>query len=530
MRWKSLAVIAAPCVALLGLGCQADVGNEAEFSAKEQHVWFGTDAEKGSFPWIAQISVADTSNVYHHNCGGSLVAPNWILTAAHCVYASGTQDLIANSRYQITLGEHNKGADQEDGDEQVARQDLPRTVAQVIPHPDFFTAAGNDVALIRVSQPFQLNDKVQLVRLAQDDDGPNPDSKFAGWGYALGGDPLTQYEPDILQTATLPVVEDSVCDAFFQQFASPTYHDLTAGELCAGYNGTPNTCNMDSGGPLTVVRATGCEEQVGLLNWGYLGCGGYSVYARVSHHLDWIKQNVTNLGGDSTYQAETMTHSTGTTHPDGWNIYDNGYAAFNHTFTGGATTLVIRAAGKEGQGWPNMRVTVGNQEVLNIPVTTADWEEYPVTFNAPTGNLQVRVYFTNDLYLPNNNPPVDRNLLLENVVVEGKTACTAQDDAVSATLDVYDDWGTGYCARVQVTNAGSSPTTSWNVVVNAGNSTVFNSWNPPNKSGSGTHTFSSVSWNAAIAPNATYNQSGFCANRAPGTSTLPIVQDVSATF
>ena len=254
------------------------------------------------------------------------------------------------------------------------------------------------------------------------------------------------------------------------------------------------------------------------------------MYARVSHHVGWIKQNVTNLGGDTTYQAETMTHSTGAAHPDGWNIYDNGYAAFNHTFTGGQTTLVIRAAGKNGQGWPQMRVTVGNQEVLNVQVPTADWEEFPVTFNAPTGNAQVRVYFTNDLYLPNNNPPVDRNLFLEKVVVEGKTACTGQDDAVSATLDVYDDWGTGYCARVQVTNTGSGPTTSWNVVVNAGDSTVFNSWNPPNKSGSGLHTFSSVGWNAAIAPNATYNQSGFCANRVAGSTTMPLVQTVTATF
>ncbi|HXS17471.1 MAG TPA: carbohydrate-binding domain-containing protein, partial [Polyangiaceae bacterium] len=307
-------------------------------------------------------------------------------------------------------------------------------------------------------------------------------------------------------------------------------HDVTDGELCAGINGTPNTCNADSGGPLTVQRATGCEEQVGLLNWGYLGCGGYSVYARVSHHYDWIQQNVENLGGNTTYQAETMFHSTGTTHPDGWNIYNNGYASFNHTFTGGSTTMIIRAAGKNGQGWPQMRVTVGTQEVLNIQVPSADWLDIPVTFNAPTGNAEVRVYFTNDLYLPNNNPPVDRNLFLEKVVVEGKTACTGQDDAVTATLNVYDDWGSGYCARVVVTNTHSSPTTSWSVVVNAGNSTVFNSWNPPNKSGSGTHTFSSVSWNAAVAPNATYNQSGFCANRVQGSNTLPVVQDVTATF
>ena len=516
-----------PMAALLGIGCQAEVGDESQFETVEQNVWFGNDATKGEYPWIAQLSFSDGINPFYHDCGGSLIAPDWVLTAAHCVIRNGSE--VALSNIQVTLGEQVLSV--VDGDEQVAREGLTRTVADIIPHANFGVQDGFDLALIRLSQPVQLNQYVQLVRLAKDGDGPNPNSKFAGWGIAVGGDPPNAYMPDILQEATLPVVADSVCDDFFDTFGggSPNYHHLTAGELCAGVNGTPNTCNADSGGPLTVVRASGCEEQVGLLNWGYLGCGGYSVYARVSEHLDWIKQNVPNLGGNVTYQAETMFHSTGTSHPDGWNIYDNGYASFSRAFTGGSQKLIITAAGQNGAGWPNMRVTVGSQEVLNVTVNTADWHDYEVTFNAPNGNAEVRVYFTNDNYQPNANPPIDRNLFLEKVVVEGKTACTGSGSA-SASLNVYDDWGSGYCARVNLTNNATTPTTSWNVVINTGNSTVYQSWNPTGKSGAGAHTFSSVAWNAAVAPGATYNQSGFCANRAPGTTTLPTVTSASATY
>lgn len=532
MGWKSLAGMSTSLVALLGIGCQAQVDGSwegesgAEFETKEQNVIGGTDAVKGSFPWIAQLSFKDTDGTYFHDCGGSLIAPNWVLTAAHCVIRGGV--LVPNDGIQVTIGEHD--LDVVAGDEQVARQGLPRTVAQIIPHPDFPSEVGNDLALIRLSTPVQLNQYAQIVRLAEGGDGPDPNAKFAGWGYAVGGDPIDYYLPDILQQSTLPVVEDGVCNQFYQDYGggSSLYHDLTAGELCAGTPGYPSTCNADSGGPLTVKRANGCEEQVGLLNWGYLMCGSYSVYARVTHHLDWIKQNVPNLGGDTTYQAENMYHSTGGSHPDGWNIYDNGYISFNHTFTAGSQKFIITAAGKEGQGWPNMRVTVGSQQV-NVAVNTPDWEEYEVTLNVPNGNAEVRIYFTNDNYQPNANPPIDRNLFIEKAVVQGKTACTGAT-TVNATLNVYDDWGAGYCARVQLTNTSATPTTGWNVVIDTGNANVNQSWNPPGKTGAGNHTFSSAGWNAAINPNATYNQSGFCALRAPGTTTLPTVVSATATY
>ncbi len=529
------ALVCMPWAVLLWGGCQASfdgetVSDEAradalELGTIEQAIWFGTDAVQGSYPWIAEIANAGSSG-YFHNCGGSLIAPDWVLTAAHCLH-DGTAFLPADT-FRVTLGEHSLST--AEGTEQVAGQGLARTVAQIIPHPQYLTDAGYDLALMRLSQPVTLNEHVQVVRLARGDDGPNPDTRFAGWGIALGGDPLAPYDPDILQEASLPIVANSACDNFFRSTGSPAYHDVTAGELCAGHSGTPNTCNKDSGGPLTAVRSNGCEEQVGLLSWGYLGCGGYSVYTRVSAHYDWIQQNVANLAGDITYEAEAMNHPTGNAHTGGWNISSNGYISFTRSFSGAAETMLVRAAGQDGWGWPNMRVTVGNQEVLNTLVTSADWTDFEVHFTPAAGTAEVRIYFTNDNFQPNANPPVDRNLFVDKVTFLGKTACTGASAQLQATLDVYDDWGAGYCARLQLQNTNTTATTSWSVVVDTGSSVVTQSWNPTNISGPGAHTFASAGWNAAIAPNATYNQSGFCANRAPGSSALPSVGALSVSY
>jgi subtilisin family serine protease len=119
------------------------------------------------------------------------------------------------------------------------------------------------------------------------------------------------------------------------------------------------------------------------------------------------------------YEAETMSHSTGSAYTDGWNLHSNGYIAFNHTFIGGTQTMTVRAAGSVANGvWPTMRVDVNGTAVFTKTVVGASWNDYTFSYPAPVGNRQVRIYFTNDYYGGTGN---DRNLYVDKATVE----CTA---------------------------------------------------------------------------------------------------------
>ena len=174
-------------------------------------------------------------------------------------------------------------------------------------------------------------------------------------------------------------------------------------------------------------------------------------------------------------------------YPGGWNIFSNGYSSFTHTFAGGPTQMVVTAAGQSANGVaPSMQITVNGTAVFTTSVTATTFTDYPFTFNAPTGTAEVRVNFTNDLY----QPPQDRNLFLDKVKLVTNTCATVSP--FTATINVYDDWGAGYCARVRMTNPAATSTTGWTVVINTGNSSVTGAWNSPPIPGTGNHTITPI--------------------------------------
>jgi len=97
--------------------------------------------------------------------------------------------------------------------------------------------------------------------------------------------------------------------------------------------------------------------------------------------------------------------------------------------------------------------------------------------------------------------------------------------ATSATVATSSDWGTGYCANVTVSNAGSSPTTSWTVVINLNQATVSSLWSASQTTSGSTLTVTPLSYNAAIAPGSSVSF-GYCAN-ASGSNYHPTITSVS---
>ena len=114
----------------------------------------GTDAKHGSWPWQVGLYNGDDDSAFY--CGGSLIRPDWVLTAAHCVNAS-----LPVTTYRVRLGDWHRYY--YDGTEQV------RKASKVIVYPQYNHPVpyNNDIALIKLERPVVLNSHVNTICLPQ---------------------------------------------------------------------------------------------------------------------------------------------------------------------------------------------------------------------------------------------------------------------------------------------------------------------------------------------------------------------------
>ncbi|XP_060688812.1 transmembrane protease serine 3 [Hemiscyllium ocellatum] len=222
----------------------------------------------GHWPWQASLHFDG-----QHLCGGSIIASQWIATAAHCVV-----EFMFLSSWKVYVG--------------IAEQPLTDSasyiVEKIIYHKKYKGRTYDyDIALIKLARPLMFNDWIQPICL------PNSGQEFAegtacwisGWGLTAEGDEISIS----LMEAQVPLISNRLCSR-----PEIYYKRISSRMICAGYlQGGVDSCQGDSGGPLA-CKENSVWKLVGITSWG-AGCANQNkpgVYARVTEYLDWIHKQM----------------------------------------------------------------------------------------------------------------------------------------------------------------------------------------------------------------------------------------------
>ncbi|XP_077370105.1 coagulation factor VIIi [Festucalex cinctus] len=228
---------------------------------------------KGKCPWQVLIQLNGASH-----CGGALIRPDQVLTAAHCVNG------IKPDKLTVVAGEHNLDAD--DGTE----QRIP--VSKVTVHEDYQPETGDsDIALLHLSGGVTLSSHAIPICLPTKDLAEREllllrYHTVSGWGKRTSGgnDHGGFLTSPILRKMSVPIIQNSQCSA-------RGLFNFTDNMLCAGYlEGQQESCRGDDGSPLTTVYGS-THFLTGVVGWGR-GCsisGYFGVYTNMAKFVDWVE-------------------------------------------------------------------------------------------------------------------------------------------------------------------------------------------------------------------------------------------------